>query len=106
MFGSQGARRRPEPTTESAREMSVVVVATRVGDFADRLGLPKKRAATQQLRGAIQPKRIQELRAGRAACCEQLLDVAQRNPRLDGHVERPEIRVREALPHDSTDARE
>jgi hypothetical protein len=78
--------------------MGIVVVAAGVGDLAEGLRLPNLRAVTHELRGAIQPQRIEKLSTRRTVILEQLLDVPQGYACFHGHIEGSEIRIRETLP--------
>src|SRR4029077_16897072 len=88
-----------------ACEMRVVPKATGVGNLAQRLVCSQRRPAVQKARGMIQTKRIYEFAAGRAARCEQLLQITQRYPRFGCDLARAEIRIGKAVLDDVADTR-
>src|SRR6202795_3899447 len=104
-FSGVRARRIAEPMAEFSREMCIVAKAAGIGDLAERLARPKQRAAVQKVRGAIQAKRIDELAAGRAALCKELLNIAQRDSHFGSRLDRPEIRIGEVVLDHAADAR-
>ena len=77
MSSGMCTRRTTETMVKFACEMRIVAKATGIGDLAKRLPCAKQRAAVQQMRGMIQPKRIDVFAAGGAAFGKKLLNVTQ-----------------------------
>ena len=73
---AMGAGRVTEATAKFSCEMRVVVKAGRVGDRTDGLSRVQQLAAIEKACGVVQPKRIDEFGAGKAALRKELLQVA------------------------------
>src|SRR5882762_2922156 len=99
-ISAMGPRRMTEPTTELSCEMRVVAEAARISDLVDGLPRAQQGAAMQQTRSMIQTDRMYEVCVRRIPHTEELLKVPQRNPRLDRHLRRTQIRVGEAISDD------
>ena len=101
-----GARRMTEPIPESSCEMGVVAKAAGVRDFAEMLTCSVRRPACQQARGVVQTNGIDQFAACAAARRQELLDVAQRNPRFGCHLCRAEVWIGTTIIYDAADAGE
>src|ERR1700754_1485047 len=103
---SDGARRGAETLAESARKMRVIAKAAGVGNIAERLTCLHQRAAFDQMRRMIQTERRYVVPACRPADGEKLLQIAQRNSRLGGHLPGRDVRIGKAVLDDAAHARE
>ena len=95
-----------KPTPESSCEMGIVAKAAGVRDFAEMLTCSARRPACQQARGVVQTNGIDQFAACAAARRQELLDVAQRNPRFCCHLCRTEVRIVATIVYDAADAGE
>ena len=95
-----------KPIPESSCEMGIVTKSAGVRDFAEMLTCSVRPPVFQQARGVVQTNGIDQFAAGAAARRQELLDVAQRNPRFGCHLCRTEVRVGVAIVYDAADAGE
>ena len=86
--------------------MTIVAKATRVRDLAQRLSRSQRSPALHKARGVIQADRKYELTAGRAALCENLLEIAQRDPHLSRNLVWTEIWIGKAVLNNAANTRE